>query len=148
MMRQDPKVTVQFDQIAHAYSDVVQAAGLPVGIIDACKADALSPDDLRRSLTRQLQATLPKSVPLSVRAEPSPQATGQWLAQTEAKVRDAVIAAAHASPELRAVVSKDQAGREQTEFFGRKSAWMDRYKFPPMLTKAIGGAPPVIPVVL
>lgn len=147
-MRQDLATTVAFDQVAAEYTDLVQIAGKRVGIIDVCKADAESPDDLRRSLIRQLQRTLPKTVPLSIRAEPSPQATGQWLAATEAKVRDAVIADAHQSPTLRAVISKDRSGREITEFFGKKSCWMRPYQAPTMLAKTIGGQPVKLPIIL
>jgi hypothetical protein len=137
---------VAFDQVASEYAVPVQIAGLRTSIIEICKNDAATPDELRRSLTRQLQATLPKSVPLSVRADASSMPDAEF-ARTEAKVKAAVVAAAHDSPTLRAVVSKDRAGREVTEFFGKKS-WMGAYARQPQLMVKIDGSPVRLPVIL
>lgn len=137
--------TVQFDQVASEYSTVIQAAGLPLELLDP--RDARTPDEHRRALVRQLQHTLPRTVPASIRADAS-TAPDAVFSQTEAKVKAAVIEAAHQSPTLRAVVTRDRAGREQTEFFGRKSSWMRPYQAPSMLTKTIGGAPVKVPTIL
>lgn len=146
-MRQDLATTVQFDQVASEYAIPVQVAGLRIGVIDACKSDAATPDAFRRSLLRQLQHTLPRTVPASVRADASTAPAAEF-AKTEQRVKAAIIEQAHQSPTLRAVVTHDRAGREETTFFGRKSSWMGAYQAPPMLTKAIGGAPVRLPVIL
>jgi len=144
---QNLATTVQFDQVASEYSTLIQAAGMRVGIIDVCRRDASTPDDLRRSLVRQLQAALPKSVPVSVRADASRLPNAEFV-MTEKRVKAAVIEAAHQSPELRPVVSVDRAGREQIEFYGQKRSWMAAYQAPAMLTKAIDGVPVRLPTVL
>ncbi|SAL55626.1 hypothetical protein AWB69_05971 [Caballeronia udeis] len=147
-MRQDLATVVQYDQIAAEYAPVVQVAGLRTAIIDICRNDAATPDQLRKMLIHQLQATLPKSVPASIRGNLSPQAPADMVATTEAKVRSAVFETAHQSPELRAVVSKDRVGREQTEFFGQKRSWMTAYSKPPQLMKSINGQPVRLPVIV
>lgn len=147
-MRQDLATTVAFEAVAADFSTVFQAAGLRATLIDACTRDSASPSELRRSLTRQLQATLPKSLPLSVRADASKMPDADF-ATTEAKVRAAIFEQAHQSPTLRTVIEKDRVGRETFTFYGEKSSWMNAYKAPAMLTKSFDGVSPVkIPVVL
>lgn len=139
--------TVAFEAVAAEFSIPIQASGLRTTLIDICRDNAASPDALRRSLVRQLQATLPKNVPASVRADATRMPNDEFR-KTEQRVIAATLEAAHASPTLRAVVSKDRVGREQTEFFGAKSSWMNAYKSPVMLTKTIDGAPVKLPVIL
>lgn len=144
---QNSAVTAEYERVTAAYITPVQIAGLGVGILDIVRDNASTPDAYRRGLIRQLQNTLPVSVPRSVRADATSSPADVFV-RHEQQVVAAVIEAAHQSPVLRPVTTTDRAGREQVEYFGRKSAWMDRYKAPAMLTKAIGGAPPVIPVIL
>lgn len=146
-MRQALSEVVALDQISNEYKTVVQVAGLRAGIVDICRQDATSPDDFRRMLTRTLQSTLPRTTLGSIRADASHMPNAEF-AKTEAKVRDAVFAAAHDSATLRPVVSKDRTGREQTEFFGKKSAWMNQYKSPAMLARSIAGQPVRLPTIL
>lgn len=146
-MRQDPRITAEYERVAAEYSTPIQAAGLRTTLIAACTRDSATPDDLRRMLTRQLQRTLPKSVPTSIRADASAMPNSEF-SRTEARVRDAVIEQAHESPTLRTVVEKDRAGRETFTFYGKKSSWMNAYKAPAMLTKSFDGQPVRIPTVI
>ncbi|CAE6803005.1 hypothetical protein R75461_05279 [Paraburkholderia nemoris] len=146
--RQDLAVTVEFDRVANEYLAPIQAAGLRTTLIDVCRNDAATVSEFRRSLVVQLQRAMPRTVPLSVRAEPSPQSSAECLARTAELVKAATFEQAHQSDTLRAVTTKDQVGREQTEFFGRKSSWMNAYKAPALLTKTIGGAPVKLPIIL
>lgn len=138
---------VQFDNVVAEYTAPIQIAGLRVSIIDTCVRDASTPDELRRSLTRQLQRTLPRSVPGSVRADASTMPNSEF-AKTEQRVKAAVIEQAHLSETLRPVVTRDRTGRECTEFYGKKSGWMQQFSDPPRLMKSIDGAPVKLPMVL
>lgn len=144
---QNLATTVAFEAVAADFSTVIQASGLRVGIIHACMRDSASPTEFRRMLTRQLQATLPKSVPLSIRADASKMPDAAF-AEAEARVRAAVFEQAHQSETLRPVITRDRSGRQTTEFFGQKSSWMNQFKDVPKLTKSFDGAPVKIPVVL
>ncbi len=144
-MRQDLATAVEFDRLADEFRVPIQAAGLPLGLLDP--RDAKTPDEHRRALVRHLQHTLPRTVPASIRADASRLPNAEF-ATTEQRVKAAVIEAAHQSPELRPVVSVDRAGREQIEFFGQKRSWMAAYQAPAMLTKAIDGVPVRLPTVL
>lgn len=141
-LRQDPAVAAQFDQVASEYAVPVQAAGMRVTIIDACKRDSTTPAELRRALTRTLQATLPRTVPLSVRTDASRMPDAEF-SKTEQRVRAEIIRQAHESPTLRSVIVRDRTGREATEFFGRKrgvGGWLEQYCAVPQLMKRIGDA--------
>ena len=138
---------VALDQIAEEYSPLVQASGLRTTIIDVCRQDATSPDDLRRMLTRTLQNTMPRTTLASIRADGSALPTDRFAVH-EQRVKTEIIEQAHKSPTLRTVTETDRSGREITTYYGAKSSWMSVYKAPAMLTKTIGGAPPKLPVVL
>lgn len=138
--------TTAFEAVTAEFSTVIQAAGLPMTTLNPSWYE--TPLDYRRAMITRLQSILPRSVPASVRGTLSPQASADSVATTEQRVRDAVIAAAHDSPTLRTVVERDSSGREQISFFGQKRSWMGAYSKEPLLMRSIGGAPPVIPVVL
>ncbi|MGX7850928.1 hypothetical protein [Pseudomonas aeruginosa] len=146
-MRQDPRITAEYEAITQEFSKPIQAAGLSLGLVKICANDAETPDQLRKMLVRQLQRTLPKDTPASIRADAS-QAPAEIFAKHEARVKTAIFEAAHESPTLRAVISKDQGGREQVEFYGRKSSWMGAFKAPARMAKTINGQPVRLPVVL
>ncbi|KPD18834.1 hypothetical protein ADM96_08275 [Burkholderia sp. ST111] len=137
-----------FDQIANEYAVPIQAAGLRTSIIGICRNDAATANEFRRMLVVQLQRAMPRTVPLSVRAEPSPQSSAECLARTAELVKAATFEQAHESETLRPVLTRDRSGREQTEYFGKKRSWMSQYQSTPMLTKTIGGAPVKLPVIL
>lgn len=142
--------TMAYEAIAEEYSAPVQLAGLRVEIIDACMTNAATPDEFRRAMVRQLQRTLPAFASKAVRADCT-RAPADVFAKTEKLVQAAVIEAAHQSPELRAVVTKDRVGREETTFYGQKrgpGGWMEQYADKPRLMKSINGAPVKLPVVL
>ncbi|WP_158935070.1 hypothetical protein [Burkholderia sp. S171] len=136
--RQPLAEIVALDQIAEEYKKLIQIAGLRAGIVDVCRQDATSPDDFRRMLTRTLQSTLPSTALRSVRADASHMPNTEF-AQTEAKVREAIFDQAHQSETLRPVTTRDRSGRDVTEYFGQKAAWMRAYSSPPRLAKTIGG---------
>jgi hypothetical protein len=147
MQRQDPRVTAEYETIAHEFSEPVQAAGLGLGLIEICKNDAPSPDAFRRSLVRQLQRTLPAYAPASVRADTT-RSPADVFARTEQLVKAAIFEQAHQSPELRAVVEKNRSGIEEVSYYGQKRSWMAAYSSPPMLTKSFDGQPVRLPVIL
>jgi hypothetical protein len=138
---------VAFEAVAAEYSTPVQAAGLNVGLIDVCRDNAGTPAEFRRALTRQLQATLPRTALRSVRADGSSLSDDRFFIH-ERQVQAAVIEAAHQSPELRAVTVRDRAGRDITEYFGEKRSWMAAYTKAPQLMKSIDGAPVKLPVIM
>ncbi|NYH13559.1 hypothetical protein [Paraburkholderia bryophila] len=147
MTAQNPMTRAQFEAVANEFRVPVQVAGLRVGIIDKYVADSATPLDLRKGLTRALQATLPKSVPLSIRGDAT-CFTGDMFGPHEQKVRAAVIEAAHQSPVLRQVVEVDRSGRETTSFYGQKRSWMAAYSGPVQRMTKIDGQPVKIPLVL
>jgi hypothetical protein len=141
-LRQDLATTMAYDRVADEFRAPVQIAGLHVEIIDICKSQAATPDALRRSLVRQLQQTLPDTVPRSIRSDVTCMPDTSF-AKVEPLVREAVIEQAHQSPTLREVVINDRSGREATEFYGRKrgpSGWMEQYTKTPLLMKRCGDA--------
>jgi hypothetical protein len=129
---------IEYDRVRVEFSAPFQQAGLRVGAIDAIARDSSSPDDLRRRLVAQLQRVLPKSEPMSVRAELPRAAPADMIRETEQKVRAAIERQAHASPTLIPVVSKDRSGREETTFFGSKKSWMRQFEAPTMLMGRLG----------
>lgn len=144
---QDLATAVAYDQVSRDFSVPVQQAGMPLTVLDVVRDASASPDDYRRGLVRQLQRALPRDYPKSITADAT-RCPADMFATTEAKVREAVTYMASAGETLTPVTTTDRAGREITEFYGKKSAWMNPYKAPVMLTRAFGGAPVKIPVIL
>lgn len=147
MPAQNPATRAAYEAVASEYLRPVQQAGLRPEIINLCANDARTPDELRRSLVRQLQRTLPavlpEGVPRHVRADGSTLPNAEF-ARHEQQVREAVTCAAHASSTLRAVVTTDRAGREQTEYYGQKrgpGGWMEQFVDQPRLMSKIDGVP-------
>ncbi|NPT36327.1 hypothetical protein [Paraburkholderia xenovorans] len=139
MSQQHPAIRMEFDRVVAEYAAPVQAAGLPVAVIEAHMRESATPDQLRRALTRALQSTLPRNLPGSIRADATTAPAAEF-ASTATKVKEAVFEVASRGPELRAVTTRDRSGRECTEFYGQKKSWMAQYTAPAMLMKRIGDA--------
>jgi|GEM_PF-6965658 len=126
------------EQIAQDYAVPIQQAGLPLTLLEVAGEASETPLELRRRLVSQLQRTLPTTVSRSVRANLSPQAPADVVASTEAEVLSAVADAAHQSPVLRTVVTRDRSGREVTEFVGQKRSWMAQFEAQPQIMTRLG----------
>lgn len=146
--RQSLSETVAYETVAAEFSVPLQAAGLSLGLVQICASDAGTPDALRHMLTRQLQTKLPRSEPWSVRASASPQMPAGEFATHVERVKDATLRAAHQSPVLRPVITRDRSGREITEYFGEKKSWMGQFTKEPQLMETFNGQPVRIPTVM
>lgn len=140
MSQQHPAIRMEFDRVVAEYSAPVQAAGLPLNVITIHTRESSTPDELRRSLTRALQQSLPRTVSASIRCDASRMPNAEF-AKTEQAVQQAVFEVASRGPELRAVIVKDATGREATTFYGPKRGehgWMEQFAARPALMKRCG----------
>ena len=125
----------------HAELDyATQAAGLKVHSGDSYD-DA---QQFRRDTIRRLQLALPPAVNANIRGKMSDSlyaGAPEVVARIEGHVLRETIKAAHESPELRPVVTRDVTGRETVEFFGGRLGWMSQFKEQPLLMVGLGGQP-------
>jgi hypothetical protein len=120
---------VQMEQAEQVAARYLQMAGL-----HPLRGDNFDdPIQFRRMVARTLSDALPATADKTARTHVSQyvaEAAPQTFAKLEKLIYSETEKAAHQSPTLRTVITKDRTGREMSEYFGQKSSWMNSFKAP------------------